>query len=90
MRSIKVGVFAVTLALATVAAANPAQADEPAPDTPNEIISIDVNLLGCSFGAGLGVDLLLALASNGSSSNASVSGGLAARLRSAGCLPWPL
>ncbi|MEV0296972.1 hypothetical protein [Nocardia sp. NPDC050710] len=42
---------------------------------PNEIIPIDLNLLGYSLGAGLGVDLVHALTSSGSSSNASITSG---------------
>lgn len=87
MRSIKGGFVAVILAAATVAGASPAHADEPAPSGPDENIWIDVNVLGCSFGAGLGADVLLALTA-GSGSSARVNSGLATRLRIAGCLPW--
>ncbi|MEV6319857.1 hypothetical protein AB0M45_01495 [Nocardia sp. NPDC051787] len=87
MRFIKAGTIAVILAAATVAGASPAHADEPAPSGPDENVWIDVNVLGCSFGAGLGADVLLALTA-GSGSSARVSSGLATRLRIAGCLPW--
>lgn len=88
MRPSKAGVVAAALTLATIAAATqPAAADEPASSGPDEIISIDINLLGCSLGAGLGLDLLLALTA-GNGSSAVVGSGLATRLRAAGCLPW--
>ncbi|TLF82454.1 hypothetical protein [Nocardia cyriacigeorgica] len=87
MRSIKTGIAAVALAAATVAVAGPAQADEPLPGAPEERITIDINLLGCSIGAGLGVDLLLAL-TTGQGSNTTIGSGLATRLKMAGCLPW--
>ncbi|WP_067470260.1 hypothetical protein [Nocardia amamiensis] len=87
MRSIKGGLIAVILAAAIVAGASPAHADEPAPSGPDEVIWIDLNVLGCSFGAGLGADVLLALTA-GNGSSAGVSSGLATRLRIAGCLPW--
>ncbi|MGK8487372.1 MULTISPECIES: hypothetical protein [Nocardia] len=88
MRSIRAGLIAVTLVAATVAGASSAHADETLPGAPkDEIITVDVNLLGCSLGAGLGLDLLLALtAGNGSSTT--IGSGLATRLRAAGCLPW--
>lgn len=88
MRSIRAGLIAVTLAAATVVGASAAHAEDTLPGAPeDEIISVDINLLGCSLGAGLGLDLLLALtAGNGSSTN--ISSGLATRLRAAGCLPW--
>ncbi|WP_280274748.1 hypothetical protein [Nocardia wallacei] len=88
MRPVKAGIVAAALTAATLAAATqPAAADEPAPSGPDEIISIDINLLGCSLGAGLGLDLLLALTA-GNGSSAVVGSGLATRLRAAGCLPW--
>ncbi|WP_024802457.1 hypothetical protein [Nocardia sp. BMG51109] len=89
MRSIKAGIVAAVLTATTVAAAHPASADEPAPapEAPDEIISLDINLLGCSLGAGLGADLLLAFAAGGGSSTM-INTGLATRLRAAGCLPW--
>ncbi|MFD0000225.1 hypothetical protein [Nocardia sp. NPDC127526] len=86
MRSLTTGTIALALA-ATVATAAPAGADEPAPERSDENISVDVNLLGCSIGAGLGGDLLVALAA-GNGSSATIKSGLAARLRAAGCLPW--
>ncbi|WP_249358025.1 hypothetical protein [Nocardia cyriacigeorgica] len=87
VRSIKTGIAAVALAAATVAVAGPAQADEPLPGAPEERITIDINLLGCSIGAGLGVDLLLAL-TTGQGSSTTIGSGLATRLKMAGCLPW--
>ncbi|WP_330233413.1 hypothetical protein OHA40_13640 [Nocardia sp. NBC_00508] len=87
MRSIKGGAIAVMLAAAIMAGASPAHAEEPAPGAPAEVIWIDLNLLGCSFGAGLGGDVLLALTA-GNGSSAGISSGLATRLRLAGCLPW--
>ncbi|WP_067537392.1 hypothetical protein [Nocardia crassostreae] len=86
MRSITTGAVAVALA-ATVATAGPAWAEEPAPERSEENISVDVTLLGCSIGAGLGGDLVVALAA-GRGSSATIQSGLAARLRAAGCLPW--
>ncbi|WP_082844368.1 hypothetical protein [Nocardia salmonicida] len=53
---------------------------------PKENIFIDITVLGCSFGAGLGGDVLVALG-GGSGSGALVSSSLAGRLRGAGCLP---
>jgi hypothetical protein len=78
----------MALAAATVLGAGSAYAEETLPGAPkDEIISVDINLLGCSLGAGLGLDLLLALtAGNGSSTT--IGSGLATRLRAAGCLPW--
>ncbi|NEW39028.1 hypothetical protein GV794_24140 [Nocardia cyriacigeorgica] len=87
MRSIKAGIVAAALAAATVAVASPAHADEPLPGAPEERITIDINLLGCSIGAGLGVDVLLAL-TTGQGSSTTVGSGLATRLKLAGCLPW--
>ncbi|MGK8522022.1 hypothetical protein ACRS6B_10925 [Nocardia asteroides] len=88
MRSIRAGLVAVMFAAATAAGASSAHADETLPGAPKEeIISVDINLLGCSLGAGLGVDLLLALTA-GSGSSTTISSGLATRLRAAGCLPW--
>ncbi|GAA5048791.1 hypothetical protein [Nocardia callitridis] len=54
---------------------------------PDEFLTVDVNLLGCSFGAGLGADLLLAMGAGGGSST-NVNSGLVTRLKLAGCLPW--
>ncbi|MFG3617178.1 hypothetical protein [Nocardia sp. NPDC047654] len=88
MRSIEAGVLVTALAAGVVIGASSAHAEENLPGAPkDEIISVDINLLGCSLGAGLGVDLLLALtAGNGSSTT--IGSGLATRLRAAGCLPW--
>ncbi|WP_063052473.1 hypothetical protein [Nocardia arthritidis] len=88
MRSIEAGVLVTALAAGAVIGASSAHAEETLPGAPkDEIISVDINLLGCSLGAGLGVDLLLALtAGNGSSTT--IGSGLATRLRAAGCLPW--
>ena len=89
MRLSKAGLVAAAATVMTVAAAHPAAAEAPAPEpeTPDEIISLDINLLGCSLGAGLGADLLLAFA-HGQGSSTTVNSGLATRLRAAGCLPW--
>ncbi|MBF6206101.1 hypothetical protein IU483_18670 [Streptomyces gardneri] len=88
MRSIQAGALVIALAAATVIGASSAQAEETLPGAPkDEIISVDINLLGCSLGAGLGLDLLLALTA-GNGSSATVGSGLATRLRAAGCLPW--
>lgn len=87
MPSIELSTIAGALVAATIAVAGPAQADEPAPKKNDENISIDINLLGCSIGAGLGTDLILA-AGAGNGSGATINSGLAARLRAAGCLPW--
>jgi hypothetical protein len=78
----------MALAAATVIGASAAHAEETLPGAPeDEIISVDINLLGCSLGAGLGLDLLLALTA-GNGSSATIGSGLATRLRAAGCLPW--
>ncbi|MFC4127128.1 hypothetical protein [Nocardia rhizosphaerae] len=82
MRIIKAMGIAVAVMAATVVGAGSVAAS---PEQ-KENIFIDVNVLGCSFGAGLGGDVLVALGGGGGSS-ALVSSSLAARLRAAGCLP---
>ncbi|MFD3701571.1 hypothetical protein ACFWUP_00335 [Nocardia sp. NPDC058658] len=90
MRSVKAGAVAVAIAASTACLAGPAgAADNPA--EPNEIITIDLDLLGCSIGAGLGGELAAAFTGtttgSASGSSSSVDTGLASRLRAAGCLP---
>lgn len=84
MRSRMVGVVVAVVAGAMVGMGSAAA--EPGVDEPKENIFIDVTVLGCSFGAGLGGDVLVALGAGGGSS-AVVNSSLAARLRAAGCLP---
>ncbi|MEU8894890.1 hypothetical protein [Nocardia sp. NPDC048505] len=84
MRSFKLGILACALAVATLGAAAPAYAAEP-----EENVTLDINLLGCSLSAGLGGELLAAFGTGSSSgSSGKISTGLATRLRLAGCLPW--
>ena len=84
MRSIKLGAIALAFAAATLAAPAAAQAAEP-----EENITLNINLLGCSINAGLGGELLTAFGTGSSSgSSGKISSGLATRLRLAGCLPW--
>ncbi|MBF6211580.1 hypothetical protein IU433_17250 [Nocardia puris] len=87
MRIVKAGVVAVALAAMAVTGVGPAVADEGIPGTPEETITIDINLLGCSIGAGLGGEVLAALTA-GTGSTTAVGAGLATRLRAAGCLPF--
>ncbi|MEV6219756.1 hypothetical protein [Nocardia sp. NPDC051833] len=82
MRIVKAVAVGLAVAAATVAGADSAVAE---PEQ-KENIYIDVSVLGCSVGAGLGGDVLVALG-GGSGSSALVNSSLAARLRAAGCLP---
>ncbi|GGN92820.1 hypothetical protein [Nocardia rhizosphaerihabitans] len=79
-------VKAVAVGLAVAAATVVGAGSVAAEPEQKENIYIDVNVLGCSFGAGLGGDVLVALG-GGSGSSALVSSSLAARMRAAGCLP---
>ncbi|MEV0436449.1 MULTISPECIES: hypothetical protein [Nocardia] len=79
-------VKAVGIMLAVVAATAVGAGSAVAEPESKENIYIDVNVLGCSIGAGLGGDVLVALTGGGGSS-AMVNSSLAARLRAAGCLP---
>ena len=88
MRSIKAGIVVAALTVATIAGTSTAHADESLPGAPDERITVDINLLGCSIGAGLGVDLLLSVLAKGGGSSTVVGSGLATRLKLAGCLPW--
>ncbi|WP_194819720.1 hypothetical protein [Nocardia sp. XZ_19_385] len=84
MRSIKLAVTALALAAATLTVPAAAQAAEP-----EENITLDISLLGCSLSAGLGGELLTAFGTGSTSgSSGKISSGLATRLRLAGCLPW--
>ncbi|MFD3508074.1 hypothetical protein [Nocardia sp. NPDC058666] len=90
MRSVKAGAVAAAFAATIACVAGPAAAaDNPA--EPNEIISIDLNLLGCSIGAGLGGELIAAFTGtttgSATGSSSSVDTSFASRLRAAGCLP---
>ncbi|NKY50837.1 hypothetical protein [Nocardia vermiculata] len=88
MRIITTGIAAAAVAAATVVGAGAASAaDDPGLQAPDEIITIDINLLGCSLGAGLGAELIPTLSSEGNGSNIGLNSGFASRLRAAGCLP---
>ncbi|WP_198041026.1 hypothetical protein [Nocardia asteroides] len=82
VRIVKAVAVGLAVAAATVTAAGSAVAEPE----PKENIYIDVTVLGCSIGAGLGGDVLVALG-GGSGSSALVNSSLAARMRAAGCLP---
>lgn len=82
MGIIKAAVNTAVVVAGTVVGAGSAVAESE----PKENIFIDISVLGCSFGAGSGGDVLVALG-GGSGSGALVSGSLAGRLRAAGCLP---
>ncbi|WP_062996091.1 hypothetical protein [Nocardia mikamii] len=89
MRIITTGLATVALTVAAVAGAGAAAADDDSGFTPpKEIVTVDINLLGCSIGAGLGAQLVPTLSAGGFGGPVGIDGGLAARLRSAGCLPW--
>ena len=87
MRIITTGLVTAASAVATVAGAAVALADQPPAGGPNEIITVDINLLGCSLGAGLGAELLPALTAAANGSTVGINSGVATRLRAAGCLP---
>lgn len=88
MRIITTGIAAAAVAAATVVGAGAASAADPGLEQPEEIITIDINLLGCSLGAGLGAELVPTISAGGNGSSFGVDSGFASRLRAAGCLPW--
>ncbi|APE34009.1 hypothetical protein BOX37_08530 [Nocardia mangyaensis] len=85
MRSVRIAAIVGAVAACAMVGMGSAAAEPEQPE-PRENIFIDVNVLGCSFGAGLGGDVLVALGA-GSGSSAMVNSSLAGRLRAAGCLP---
>ncbi|MDR7166504.1 hypothetical protein J2W56_000222 [Nocardia kruczakiae] len=89
MRIITTGIATAALAVAAMAGAGAAAADDdPGFNPPKEIVTVDINLLGCSIGAGLGAQLVPTLSAGGFGGPVGIDAGLASRLRSAGCLPW--
>ena len=89
MRIITTGIATAALTVAALAGAGAAAADDdPGFTPPKEIVTVDINLLGCSIGAGLGAQLVPTLSAGGFGGPVGIDAGLASRLRSAGCLPW--